>query len=519
MARLKGDVAHWAATCFHILDKHKQRRRLVFNRVQRAIHAEERRQLQTRGMARLYVLKGRQGGITTYEQACALHLVWHRRGATALTLAHDRDATDKIFSKVTSYALDHFPARLLPQLGQAQTREVSFPTRESHFYTGTAGGAGTGRGLTIDRLHGSEFAYWKEPTSTLNMVTPALIPQGSVATLETTASDYDGDAHNFWRAAREGENRYIALFFPWWECDPANYRTPLLEPDELGTLEEDEQALVATHGLTLEQIKWRREQIGDMGRAEFLREYPEDEESCWLAAGGLFYDAELLKKLMLRAQATPPFLVEEVEGGTLEHYSTLREGERAIIGCDTAEGGPGGGDRSAWTARAFPSWRKLAVFYSAVIEPKPLAKHLNEWGRHFSAQGSPALLVVEKNAHGITVLRHLRDDHSYPLPSIYHRQTLDKDDAREGQQGKIGWATTGESKPLLLDAGRELLKGARDGLAEVPSVAAVRDAFGVRRLDGGGADLNGRDVLVSEMLAWVGRSAPAPAAPRARLLN
>lgn len=506
VARLKGDVAHWAATCFYILDKQKRRRRLVFNAVQRAIHAEERRQLRTRGRARLYVLKGRQGGITTYEQACALHLAWSRRGATALTLAHDRDATDKIFSKVTSYAVEHFPPGLLPVLGPAQTREVSFPSRESHFYTGTAGAGRTGRGLTIDRLHGSEFAFWNAPTSTLGTITPALIPFGSVVTLETTASDYDGDAHHYWRAARAGRNSYAALFFPWWQCDPLHYRTPLLAADELGRLEDDEADLAQRVGLVAEQIKWRREQIADMGRAEFFREYPEDDETCWLTAGGLFYDADLLKVLLHRAEHTPPVRVED--DGALEHYSALAPGERCIMGCDTAEGG--GGDRSAWTARAFPSWRKLAVFRSAAIEPKGLAAHLNLWGRHFAARGAPALLVIEKNLHGITVLRHLRDDHGYPVPALYHRQTHDAEHARDGVTGRLGWATTAESKPLLLDAGRELLRAARDGHADVPSVDAIRDAFGVRRQDGGGADLNGRDVLVSEMLAWVGRTYSAP---------
>jgi hypothetical protein len=56
-------------------------------------------------------------------------------------------------------------------------------------------------------------------------------------------------------------------------------------------------------------------------------------------------------------------------GGTLELYREKPEGERVIIGCDTAEGG--GGDRSTWTARAFPSWKLLARFADSRIEPDP----------------------------------------------------------------------------------------------------------------------------------------------------
>jgi hypothetical protein len=144
----------------------------------------------------------------------------------------------------------------------------------------------------------------------------------------------------------------------------------------------------------------------------------------------------------------------------------------------------------------------LAAYQDSRVEPKELASILNTWGRRFDC----ALLVVEKNAYGITVLRHLRDDHQYPIDRIYHRSTLDQHQTQ--MMARIGWATTGESKPLLLDAGRELLAAASQGFADVPSQHALRDAFGVRRGTDGKIDLNGKDMLVSEMLAWIGRSAP-----------
>jgi hypothetical protein len=112
--------------------------------------------------------------------------------------------------------------------------------------------------------------------------------------------------------------------------------------------------------------------------------------------------------------------------------------------------------------------------------------------------------------HGITVLRALRDDHQYPVNRIYHRSMLDEQLQNEMLE-KIGWATTGESKPLMIDAARELFKAAQAGHAGVPSADAIRDAFGVRRDEKGKADLNGKDVLVAEMLCWIGRSAPSEA--------
>jgi hypothetical protein len=493
IAELRRDYARWARFCYTIRDKQGRLRPLTLNSIQSAIGRAEREQLHATGRVRLFILKARQGGVSTDQQGRNLHQIWSEPNFDALTLAHTTGDTDKLFG-ITQRAIEHFPRPLLPALGERSAKEVSFPGLDTHFFTGTAGAKRTGRGLTLKRFHGSEFAFWDDPEGTLGTITPGLVPEGSIAVLETTASGFDSPAHNFWR---EAEARgYKPIFFPWWECDRENYRRPLEAPDELGELSGEEQEMRRSHGLDLEQVKWRRQQISELTRGTFLTEYAEDAESCWAAAGGMFYDAEMLKALVLRA----PVPTSTELNGSLELYGE-RNDDRVIIGSDTAEGV--GSDRSTWTARAFKDWRLLAAYQSSQVEPKELASILNTWGRRFDC----ALLVVEKNAHGITVLRHLRDDYQYPIDRIYHRSVLDR--SQTEVQQRIGWATTGESKPLLLDAGRELLGAALQGLAGVPSRHALRDAFGVRRGTDGKIDLNGKDMLVSEMLAWIGRNAPS----------
>lgn len=502
VSRLRSDFELWCRTCYRIRTKDGEVVPFVLRPNQRAIRAAEREEIARQGRARLIVLKGRQGGVTTAEQAANLHQVWKEPGFDAMTLAHTLGDTQKIF-QITRRALDHFPQTLLPSMGGKETNEVSFTALDSHFWTGTAGAKRTGRGLTLKRVHGSEFAFWGDPMGILNAIGPAIrgVPN-NVIVLETTASEYGSVAHEFWLKAAKGRgdpewNGYRTLFFPWWECDPVKYRTRLFAPDELGALTPEEQALVA-RGLDLEQIKWRRETMIEMGRPDFLQEYAEDEESCWLAAGDLFYDADTLKYLLDRKPR--PLRVEL--SGSLSVYGDP-EGEAVIMGVDTAEGG--GGDRSTWAARAYPSWRLLSVYEDRKVEPGEFARLLATQGK---AYGS-AFLVVEKNAHGITVLRELRDTHSYPVQSLYHRRALDQ--RREEASDRIGWATTAESQPLMLDAGRELLNAARAGLAGVPSGEAVRDAFRCRRDDNGKVRLNAKDVLVAEMLAWLGRGhAPKP---------
>ncbi len=506
LRRLRRDRVEWARRCFRILDKHGHVIPLVANPAQLLVYQAEQRQLAERGFVRSYTLKARQGGISTWEQASNVHQVWSEPGFNAITLAHIREATDTLFG-ITQRGIDHFPRSLLWRLGPKNTREISFPGLLTKFWTGTAGATRTGRSLTLKRVHGSEFAFWDNPRATLNALTPALVPNGSIISLETTASAYDSEPHNHWREAEEGANGYVAIFIPWWLCDVKNYRLPLMAGDELGTLEPDEADLVERHGLDLEQVKWRRFKVREMGRGAFLQEYAEDAESCWAAAGGMFYDAELLKGLL--ARAPQPLYTVHTAWGAVEVFEEPVEGERTVGGCDTAEGFTVGEvekkDRSTFTVRSFPERRLKLKFESRSITPEDLAGLLGVWGRTYRVYW-----VVEKNAHGITTLRKMRDVHKYPLSGIYHRRPADVANTKESASELIGWHTNEGTKGLLLDYGRTLLNAARDGIAGVPTLAALRDGFAVRRDDKGKINLNGRDVLVSEMLCEVGHQSVPP---------
>jgi len=513
--KLDEDFALWARTCYRIRNKRLELEPFRLNRVQLAIEAAEAAELAAAGRARLNILKGRQGGVTTHQQARSLHLAWSRPHCDALTLAHSKDDTGKIF-EITRRAIDNFPPALLPRMGAAGTYEVSFPSRDSRFWTGTAGSKGPGRGLTLVRVHGSEFAYWNDPRSTLGALSPGLegVP-GSVIVLESTASGYGSDAHAFWQQTVKGETGYRALFFPWWQCDPENYRIPLEAPDELGELTEPERGLVKRHGLTLEEIKWRRRQIRHYGMGGFLKEYPEDDEGCWLVAGDPFYNRETLLVLAQRVprpvayipagerEPRPWLIGRQRQDGEILIYGEPAPGDRGLIlGADIAEGL--GGDGTAYVLRGFPSWRLIEECISRTIEPAPFAALLDRRSR-----GRTVYMVVEKNFHGITVLRELRDA-GYPRKLIYHRPVLD-DRNPESRTDRMGWATTGGpqgSHSVLLDAGRDLFHEALEGNVPCPSADVIRDAFAVQRDKNGTVSLTGRDLLVSELLAWMGRTAP-----------
>lgn len=518
--RLKDDFRFWAACCYRIRTKSLELQPLRLNGVQIEIEAIEQEELRRHGYAWLYVLKGRQSGVTTAQQAKSLHTIFRKSRADALTLAHTQKDTSDIF-EITRRAIDNFPPALLPTIGSAHTNEISFIKRDSRFWTGTAGAKGTGRGKTLTRFHGSEFGSWSDPLSTLGAVTPALegVP-GAVIVLETTASGYGSAAHAFWKQAVQGETGYRPIFIPWWRCDPERYRQPLEAPDELGTLADHERFLVEKHGLTMEEIKWRRAKVRYYGLGGFLKEYPEDDEGCWMVAGDLFYNKDTLLSLAQRAPTPiayiPPNGREQgrevdrrpwsarPEGprqdGEVWIYGEPAQGDRGVIsGADTAEGI--GGDASTYVQRAFPSWRLLEDYHSRTVEPKPFAALLDQRSR-----GRSVYQVIERNLHGTTVLRELRDA-GYPRKMIYHRAPLD-DRNPDSRSDRMGWHTNPSSYGVLLDAGRDLFHEAAEGRVPAPAAQTIRDGFAVQRDKDGSVSLTGKDMLVSELLAWIGRTAP-----------
>jgi hypothetical protein len=85
----------------------------VLNSGQRRVGEIEREELATKGECRGLILKARQGGFSTDQQARALHQIWSQPNFDALTLAHTKEDTEKLFG-ITTRAIEHFPPSLLP---------------------------------------------------------------------------------------------------------------------------------------------------------------------------------------------------------------------------------------------------------------------------------------------------------------------------------------------------------------------------------------------------------------------
>lgn len=225
----------------------------------------------------------------------------------------------------------------------------------------------------------------------------------------------------FWRewqdAPRTGMVRH---FFPWW-TEAAYLGTAVCET----TFSSDEWALMRQHGLTCEQVGYRRQLFTDY-RGLAKQEYAEDASECFLSSGECVFDREAIERRMAELRAP----VEARMGAQLQIWYPPVQGRGYLVAVDPAGGGTEG-DYSAVQVVDIQMGMQCAEMqskmggYELALEVQRIAK---EYGW--------ATVVVERNNHGSGVLAYLAGVCRYP--HIFER---------DGQQGFL---TTTVSRPVMI---------------------------------------------------------------------
>jgi hypothetical protein len=213
---------------------------------------------------------------------------------------------------------------------------------------------------------------------------------------------------------------YVRHFFPWW-WEPAYVE----KSASVGVMDSEEQALVARHGLSAEQIAFRRGLQRQFGR-RMEQEYPENAEACFLASGDCVFDVEAVDR---RLASAPEPLVRRWKG-TLEVWYPAIAGKEYLVAVDPSGGGADG-DYCAMQVIEMGMGLQCAEFRGrlGLLE---IAQRAAELG----AEYNQALLVVERNNHGHAVLAYLRSVCGYGR--LY------------AQHGVEGWLTTSLTRPGML---------------------------------------------------------------------
>lgn len=293
--RLRDDLPHYAGKCLRIRTKAGAVAPLALNRAQAYLHGRLEDQKRETGKVRALVLKGRQQGISTYLGGRFYHRATHSRGVRVFILTHEQDATNNLFGMVERYH-EHCPPLVKPATGAANAKELYFDRLDSGYAVGTAGTKSVGRSQTIQLFHGSEVAFWPNAPTHFAGVVQAIpdLPETEIV-LESTANGVGGEFHERWQQAEVGIGDYIAVFIPWfWQEE---YRRPA--PDGF-TLDDEEQDYAAAHGLTVEQMAWRRAKIAELkDPVLFKQEYPATAAEAFQMSG---HDGYITPELVMSAR-------------------------------------------------------------------------------------------------------------------------------------------------------------------------------------------------------------------------
>jgi hypothetical protein len=375
------------------------------------------------------VLKARQMGMTTWIASRFFLRTITRPGTLTLQVAHTRAAAEAMF-RMVHRMWENLPEELREgplTRSRANVGQMIFREMDSEFRIASACDVGVGRGVSVHNLHCSEVSRWPgDAAETLAGLRAALHGEGELV-LESTANGAYGAFYEEWCAGTDearSSDGLVRHFLPWW-LEPAYTGASV----DHAAMTEEEQALVARHGLQPEQIGFRRGLEKSYGVLR-SQEFAEDAESCFRATGSCYFDVDAIERRLLDV-ANP---LEVRDGGALQVWLRPLPGSEYLVAVDSAGGGADG-DFAAVQVIELNTGIQCAELQKR-LRPAELARAAAALGREYGGSVGGAVIAVEKNNHGAAVLAYLETQERY------ERVWRDGSDA--------GWLTTAASKPEMV---------------------------------------------------------------------
>jgi hypothetical protein len=528
--RIRSDFPFWAENFAKIVDKQARKIPLVLKPGQLALDEALEAQRAEGKPRRAIILKARQLGFSTYAQAKLIHESTLQELVEAMVVAQDRNTGEKLYRMgERMYAnLPEDDPWLKPKLGKyRRSKSLHFAGDElwhhgkafpdSTYSVDTAGEYEAGRGITPNRLHLSELAFWPQLLQKLTALLQG-VPDtpDSLIIYESTANGYNA-FRDLWQDAEAGVSEFIAFFWPWFkepEYELAflndSEKEAFIVGDRSNPYAEREPELVDRHEISLEQLNWRRWTIankcgGDLRK--FDQEYPTIPEDAFISTGAKVFDPYRVGQLIARTEETDPKVPSEerpgpivgdfAAGNTQEMLNRRSEQievptealwvprERGVVTPSAPfrlwleqddEGNPlrpseyiigvdvSGGNTETTRETDYHAiqvidhkTREQVGEYQSRIEPEELTPLVLLTALFFNN----AWVAIERTGSwGMPVIRALFRDLHYP----YQYRARKVGGASERAENRFGWHTSPVTKPELVAGMAALLKEAEDGI-------------------------------------------------------
>jgi hypothetical protein len=425
---------------------------------------------------RLIYLKSRRIQATTGTAAHFFRDTAFQAGVHTAVIAHDEVSTRNIFGIYKRFRDKYKPfagvIKLPPSKPTADKIAFEFAgePESSYIQVRTAGSLNFGRSFRLTNVHFSEFPYYERPAELLAAVMSA-VPKlpGTTAVIEGTAKTIGDTFHRMWQAATDpsSESEWIGLFMGWWE-HPTNRMPASVSADRfMNSLSLEEREIMGRYNVDLAQLAWRRWTIqndfaGDTVR--FKREHPANPEEAFTASSRNRFSVPHIQRMPIQREPIAGELIGDPIGienrlvflpgdrGALRVWKRPEKGRLYACGADCAQGldvSPGDGeadpDYSVGQVCDRDTGEQVAVLRARMM-PGETGRYMARLCRWYNM----AQCCGERNpgGGGVSMLEAMLNA-DYPASLIYHRSvTPDQDPQVRGD--RIGWDTSGVSRPMLL---------------------------------------------------------------------
>ncbi len=446
------------------------------------------------------IVKAAQVGITTEIQAEFFMDAMVIPGLEVLILAQRDDTATKLF-EISKLFVDALPEGMRPKLGKDNEHIIEFDHglvkkgMRSFITVGSAEAGTFGRGRPTHRLLATEVAFYEPRAVKVIGGIVARMPVGiSRRVEESTANGQEGYFFNEWNLATAGVSGKVAHFFAWF-LDPdyvLDYRPGVRWHEAIGETTDHEEFLKREHGLTDDQLRWRRWKVIDVGPDMFKQEFPENPDEAFLPIGSAVFPMEIVDKHQDDVM-TPEYEIDD-----FTRWVGPILGRPYVVCIDQASGDQRDDNQKPLDFSVITVWDAvtldgpLARVRSREITAKPLAKRAADLSKEYNG----ALVVPEANLAKYGFMDWL---YEFGVENIYVH--VDS----KGHPNP-GYPMSVATKPALKDNFLDIMKV--DGGCRIRSANLMREIRNYRYLKGSGQRAMGAavggndDELVTALFAF-----------------
>ena len=427
-------------------------------------------------------IKPRQEGSSTFFTGIAYQHAAFRPGCHAAIIGHKKQ-TAKSLAEIANRFYKSTPTSIRPYRMGSLKRTLEFPKIDSKLSVASVQDDEPLRGETCQVVLGTELSSWQEEggdevwASVLNS-----IPQnGGFMIAESTPKHHGDQLHMLCIDSERVDSKWMKVFIPWTMIKeyrispPPNWmpnKTVADYWDEYKFISPEQAYWMQTSGL----VKCNR------NIERFKQEYPINDVECWAMTGDAVYDQSILRQML-----------QDIDGGTgvsvitdpYVEFEEAKKDHQYIIFCDPA---------GSWSNRdnfgvviLNLNTCEQAAEYLGHCSAYQMSQKLAMWGRKYNN----AMVYVEANGVGESILSHLIDNPNLAYKRVYHRAQ-----SRRGRSKRriAGWYSSTKTKKEAEGFMQQLIE---DESLTIHSVRSLRQLMSYqgswgsrsRDADGGHYDL------------------------------